>query len=79
MKHEFTCIINAIIFSVLLNIGIPQLISYLPLDKSNEIFKMLDHHKITPVSSSIIVAVITGLSVYLGYLFKPLEKIKSLI
>jgi Mn2+/Fe2+ NRAMP family transporter len=75
MNHEYKCILNAMIFAVALNLILPVLVGYLPLDKSNEYMKMLAHHKMTPVSSSVIVAVITGLAVYLGYLFKPVEKI----
>ena len=75
MDHEFKCILNAMLFAVILNLVLPLLASYLPLDKSSEYIKMLTHHKMTPVSSSVIVAVITGLSVYLGYLFKPVEKL----
>ena len=40
---------------------------------------MLAHHKMTPVSSSVIVAVITGLSVYLGYLVKPVDRLQKLV
>tara|TARA_B100001094_G_scaffold280429_1_gene291202 strand:- start:290 stop:520 length:231 start_codon:yes stop_codon:yes gene_type:complete len=75
MNHEYKCILNAMIFAVALNLVLPILVGYLPLDKSNDYMKMLSHHKMTPVSSSVIVAVITGLAVYLGYLFKPVEKI----
>jgi len=75
MNHEYKCILNAMIFAVALNLVLPVLVGYLPLDKSNEYMKMLAHHKMTPLSSSVIVAVITGLAVYLGYLFKPVEKI----
>ena len=73
MDHEFKCIINAMFFAILLNLVLPILADYLPMNKSNEYFKMLAHHKMTPVSSSVIVVIITGLSVYLGYLFKPYE------
>lgn len=75
MNHEYKCVLNSMIFAVALNLVLPVLVGYLPLDKSNEYMKMLAHHKMTPVSSSVIVAVITGLAVYLGYLFKPVEKI----
>ena len=57
---------------------LPILADYLPVNKSNEYFKMLSHHKMTPVSSSVIVAVITGLAVYLGYLFKPVDRLQKL-
>jgi len=79
MDHEFKCIINASIFAILLNLVLPILVDYLPVNKSNEYFKMLSHHKMTPVSSSVIVAVITGLAVYLGYLVKPVERLQKLV
>ena len=79
MDHEFKCIMNAIFFAIFLNLVLPVLASYLPVNKSNEYMKMLSHHKMTPVSSSVIVALITGLSVYLGYLFKPYERLQKLV
>jgi hypothetical protein len=79
MDHEFKCIINASIFAILLNLVLPILVDYLPVNKSNEYFKMLAHHKKTPVSSSVIVAVITGLAVYLGYLVKPVERLQKIV
>ena len=77
MDHEFKCIMNAILFAIVLNLVLPIIADYLPVNKSNEYFKMLAHHKMTPVSSSVIVAVITGLAVYLGYLFKPVDRLQK--
>tara|TARA_A200000113_G_C8705613_1_gene303404 strand:+ start:81 stop:320 length:240 start_codon:yes stop_codon:yes gene_type:complete len=79
MDHELKCIVNAILFAIVLNLVLPILADYLPVNKSNEYFKMLAHHKMTPVSSSIIVAIITGLAVYLGYLFKPVDRLQKLV
>ncbi len=78
MDHEFKCILNAMFFALLLNLVLPFLAVYLPVNKSNEYFKMLNHHRLTPVSSSVIVVLITGLAVYLGYLFKPFERVSKL-
>tara|TARA_B100000035_G_scaffold212908_1_gene182432 strand:+ start:95 stop:334 length:240 start_codon:yes stop_codon:yes gene_type:complete len=78
MDHELNCLLNAMFFAVVLNLILPILADYLPVNKSNEYFKMLSHHKMTPVSSSVIVAVITGLAVYLGYLFKPVDRLQKL-
>jgi hypothetical protein len=78
MDHELNCLLNAVFFAIVLNLVLPILADYLPVNKSNEYFKMLAHHKMTPVSSSVIVAVITGLSVYLGYLFKPVDRLQKL-
>tara|TARA_Y100000590_G_C15081171_1_gene773890 strand:+ start:141 stop:356 length:216 start_codon:yes stop_codon:yes gene_type:complete len=70
---------NAIIFAVLLNLVLPILADFVPVNKSNEYFKMLAHHKMTPVSSSVIIALIVGLSIYLGYLVKPYERLQKLL
>lgn len=78
MDHELNCLLNAMFFAVVLNLVLPILADYLPVNKTNEYFKMLAHHKMTPVSSSVIVAVITGLAVYLGYLFKPVDRLQKL-
>jgi len=79
MDHEMKCILNSVLIAVALNLVLPRVVAYLPIDKSNEYIQMLDHHKMTPVSSSIIVALITGLAVYLGYLLKPVERLQKLV
>ena len=79
MDHEMKCILNSVLIAVALNLVLPQVVSYLPIDKSNEYMQMLDHHKMTPVSSSIVVALITGVAVYLGYLLKPVERLQKLV
>jgi len=79
MDHEFKCIMNAIIFAVFLNLVLPILADFIPVNKSNEYFKMLAHHKMTPISSSVIIVAITGLSIYLGYLVKPYERLQKLL
>ena len=79
MDHEMKCILNSVLIAVALNLVLPQVVTYLPIDKSNEYMQMLDHHKMTPVSSSVVVALITGLAVYLGYLLKPVERLQKLV
>ena len=79
MDHEMKCILNSVLIAVALNLVLPQVVSYLPIDKSNEYMQMLDHHKMTPVSRSIVVALITGVAVYLGYLLKPVERLQKLV
>lgn len=79
MDHEMKCLLNAIFFAIILNLCLPYLFDYLPMGKSNEYMKMLAHHKMTPLSSSVIVALITGLAVYLGYLVKPVERLQKLV
>ena len=36
MDHEFKCIVNASIFALLLNLVLPIVADYLPMNKSNE-------------------------------------------
>lgn len=79
MDHEMKCILNSVLIAVALNLVLPHVFSYLSIDKSNEYMEMLNHHKMTPVSSSIVVALITGLAVYLGYLLKPVERLQKLV
>ena len=83
MKREGSCILNAMLFAVVLNVVLPMVA--VPFARPEEIkppscpsklsFKsqvmhMLVHHRQVPVASSLVVALIVGLSVYLGYLFK---------
>jgi len=88
MDHEFKCILNAMLVAVLLNIALPFAVA--PFATSDEkmppggaaslslkgqYMHMLVHHKQVPVVSSLIVALITGLAVYLVYLFKPCKQL----
>lgn len=79
-----SCIINSIFFAVLLNLCLPLLLT--PFANKNEIkppggsknlsykgqfMHMIIHHGQVPLMSSIIVAFIVGISIYLNYKFKP--------
>ncbi len=90
MDHEFKCIMNAILIGIVLNIVLPLVVA--PFATSEEVkppkgaaslspkgqfMHMLVHHGQVPVMSSVIVALITGLAVYLGYLFKPYERLQK--
>ena len=83
MKGEISCITNAIFYSVVLNIVLPMVVApYATEDEikppngagnlsfKSQIMHMLVHHKQVPLASSLVVALIVGLSVYLGYKFK---------
>ena len=83
MKGEISCIANAIFYSVVLNIVLPMVVApYATEDEikppngaenlsfKSQIMHMLVHHKQVPLASSLVVALIVGLSVYLGYKFK---------
>ena len=83
MKGEISCIANAIFYSVVLNIVLPMVVAPFAtkdeikppngaenLSFKSQIMHMLVHHKQVPLASSLVVALIVGLSVYLGYKFK---------
>jgi len=86
------CIVNAIIFGIILNIVLPHVLTPLAtdeekmppngassLDMKGQFMHMMVHHKQVPVMSSFIVALIVGLSVYLGYVLKPAERLSQLM
>lgn len=86
------CIINSILFAVLLNLLLPFIFRKFAkpqeikpragaskLSYKGQFMHMMVHHNQVPFISSLIVALIVGLSVYLGYLLKPTEKIMSLV
>jgi hypothetical protein len=86
------CIVNAIIFGIILNIVLPHVLTpfatdeeKMPpngaasLDMKGQFMHMMVHHKQVPVMSSFIVALIVGLSVYLGYVLKPAERLSQLM
>jgi|MDSV01.2.fsa_nt_gb hypothetical protein len=88
MGSELHCILNACVMAVVLNLGLsyalapmatpeevkpPGCPSKLPL--KSQVMHMLVHHKQVPLVSSVIVALVTGLAVYLGYKLKPIDKL----
>ena len=83
MEGKTGCILNAVLFSVVLNLVLPMIVSPFAtkeeikpptgagdLSFKSQIMHMLVHHKQVPLASSLIVALIVGLSVYLGYILK---------
>ena len=89
---EGYCIANAIVFSVVLNLVLPIILTpfatgeeKMPkggaasLGPKGQFMHMLVHHGQVPVMSSVIIALIIGLSVFLGYKIKPVEKLMSLM
>lgn len=93
MKTKNTyCLINALIFSVILNLALPLIVKPLAtpdeikppngahnLDFKGQLIHMLFHHAQVPLTSSIIVGLIVVLSVTLGYQFKPVENILKIL
>lgn len=87
MKSEY-CIYNAILLGVILNIFLPYILTPFAtegekkppegaesLSYKGQFMHMMVHHNQVPVMSSLIIALIVGLSVYLGYVLKPLERL----
>lgn len=84
MKYSTkSCIVNSVIYGIILNLVLPIIL--IPFATNEEImapnganalsFKgqfmhMMIHHNQVPFMSSVIVAIIVGLSVFLGYAFK---------
>ena len=88
MTKESQCIINAMIIGVILNLVLP--VALKPLATPNEIkppngasnlsykgqfMHMMVHHNQIPIMSSLIVALIVGLSIILGHQFKIIENL----
>lgn len=88
MGSESYCILNAACMAIVLNLVLSYGLSpyatpaevkppgnpaNLPL--KSQVMHMLVHHKQVPLVSSVIVALVTGLSVYLGYKLKPVNKL----
>jgi len=86
-----SCILNSIIFAVLLNIILPLIIK--PFASEEEIkppngaenltlkgqfVHMMIHHNQVPLIISFIIALIVGLSIYLGYVIDPMKYLKKL-
>jgi len=86
MKDENNCILNAIVIGVVLNLVLPVLLKPFAteeekkppngaasLSPKGQFMHMMVHHGQVPVMSSLIIALIVGLSVYLGYVLKPVN------
>jgi hypothetical protein len=82
----YNCILNSIVFAVLLNIVLPIVVTPFAtkeektpsngannLSYKGQFMHMIVHHGQVPFMSSIIVAFIVGLSVYLNYTFPLLR------
>ena len=92
MDHESYCIMNAVLIGIALNIVLPLVVSpfatpeeKMPprgaasLSPKGQFMHMLVHHGQVPVMSSAIIALIVALSVYVGYVTKPVEKLMKLV
>jgi len=92
MGSEDYCIMNAVLLGIVLNIVLPMILTpfatkeeKMPpngaasLGPKSQFMHMMVHHNQVPVMSSFIIALMVGLSVFLGYKLKPAEKLMSII
>ena len=83
MKSGIACVGNAVLYAVALNLLLPMFAVKFATDEEkkpkgcpsklslkSQIMHMMYHHSKTPVSSSLIVAVIVAVAITLGYNFK---------
>jgi hypothetical protein len=86
---DSNCIVNAILVGVLLNLGLPLLLKPLAtpeeikppdgaakLSLKSQFMHMMVHHNQVPFMSSAIIAIMVGLSVYIGYVVDPMKYLK---
>tara|TARA_B100000900_G_C20599022_1_gene724719 strand:+ start:800 stop:1078 length:279 start_codon:yes stop_codon:yes gene_type:complete len=92
MGSEMYCILNAVLIGIVLNIVLPLVLAPFAtpeekvppkgaaaLSPKGQFMHMLVHHGQVPLMSSAIIALIVGLSVYLGYCLKPCERLMKLV
>ena len=83
MKSGIACVGNAVLYAVALNLLLPMFAVQFATEEEkhppgcpsklslkSQIMHMMYHHSKTPVSSSLIVAVIVASAIMLGYNFK---------
>lgn len=92
MGSEGYCLANAIFMGVVLNIVLPLVLSPFATEEERippngaaslslkgQFIHMMVHHNQVVLMSSLIIALIVGLSVFLGYKLKPVERLVKLI
>lgn len=86
---ESDCIVNAVIIGVILNLVLPALLKPFAtpeevkppngaasLSLRSQFMHMMVHHNQVPIMSSLIIALMVGLSVYGGYKLQPMKYLK---
>ena len=92
MNHEGYCLANAILLGIILNIILPLILLPFATDEEKkppngaeslsfkgQFMHMMVHHNQVVFMSSLIIALIVGLSVFLGYKLKPIERLIKFI
>jgi len=88
MGSEVYCIVNAILMGIVLNIVLPLVLSPFATEEERippngtaslsfkgQFMHMMVHHNQVVFMSSLIIALIVGLAVILGYKLKPVERL----
>ena len=86
MKSGFSCVLNACIYAVVLNLVLPMIAKPFAtkdeikppngadkLSFKSQVMHMLIHHAQVPLTSSLIIVLIVSLSITLGYRFKIIQ------
>ena len=87
MKSGYSCVLNACIYAVVLNLVLPMVAKPFAtpeeikppngdaskLSFKSQIMHMLVHHAQVPLTSSLIIVLIVSLSMILGYRFKIIQ------
>ena len=90
MGKDMNCILNSVIFGIILNLVLPALLKPFATEEEikppngaenltlkGQFMHMMVHHNQVPFMSSVIIAIIVGLSVYLGYIINPMKYISK--
>ena len=85
------CLLNSIVMGVVLNLVLPLMLKPFAtpeevsppngaadLSLKSKFMHMMIHHNQVPLMSSLIIALIVGLSLYLGYVLKPVDRVLKL-
>jgi hypothetical protein len=92
MKREGNCVANAMVVAVALNLVLPLLLTPMAtpeeiqpptgassLSLKGQFMHMMVHHGQVPFMSSVIMALVTGLAVFIGYRLNPTGPIQKVL
>ena len=92
MGSKSNCVLNAVVMAVVLNLVLPAILKPFAtpeeitppsgaaaLSLKSQFMHMMVHHNQVPLMSSLIVALITGLAVFLGYTLCPVTRLRKLV
>ena len=92
MGKDSYCILNAILIGIIINLVLPMILTPFAtkeeikppngpssLSHKGQFMHMMVHHNQVPFMSSLTIALIVGLSVFLGYLLNPVGNLMVLL